>query len=104
MEHSRLRVGETLPPAIRLELDKLSVWEEFRRAGHLPSVGNRLDYLNGKPESLKDYADTLERDFAAYLANRRAYYAIEKRWPDSIFWRRRIDPTGAPATESATAS
>jgi flavin-dependent dehydrogenase len=62
------------------------------------------DYLNGEPETLKSYVDSLEKDFATYIQNRRAYYAMEKRWPDSIFWRRRIDPPGALATESATAS
>ena len=62
------------------------------------------DYFEGKPDALKDYADSLEKNFAAYLLNRRAYYAIEKRWPDSIFWRRRVDAPGARATESATAS
>ena len=33
------RIGETLPPAARLPLLKLGVWEQFSAAGHLPSPG-----------------------------------------------------------------
>lgn len=37
----KLRVGETLPPSIKIQLAKLGVWDEFIEAGHAPSVGNR---------------------------------------------------------------
>ncbi len=45
--------------------------------------------LAGQPEALKQYAERLEQMFAAYLANRNFYYAQERRWPASTFWRRR---------------
>lgn len=45
--------------------------------------------LAGEPEALKQYAERLEQLFAAYLANRNFYYAQERRWPASTFWRRR---------------
>jgi flavin-dependent dehydrogenase len=35
------RVGETLPPAVRLPLESLDLWPEFVNDGHMPSVGNR---------------------------------------------------------------
>ena len=31
----------------------------------------------------------LAREFDAYLETRHAYYAVEQRWPESPFWRRR---------------
>lgn len=33
------RVGETLPPEIRLPLEELGVWDRFTTDGHLPSPG-----------------------------------------------------------------
>lgn len=45
--------------------------------------------LTSEPEALKQYSERIEQMFAAYLANRNFYYAQERRWPDSTFWRRR---------------
>lgn len=39
--NQRANVGECLPPSIRPQLEKACVWEEFLRAGHVPSVGIR---------------------------------------------------------------
>ena len=36
-----IRVGEGLPPGARPILESLGIWDRFRRAGHLPSNGNR---------------------------------------------------------------
>ena len=47
--------------------------------------------LAGEPEALKQYAERLEQMFAAYQANRNFYYAQERRWPASTFWRRRYN-------------
>ncbi|HET9256567.1 MAG TPA: FAD-dependent monooxygenase, partial [Pseudonocardiaceae bacterium] len=33
------RVGETLPPEIRLLLERLGVWDRFCRSGHTPTAG-----------------------------------------------------------------
>lgn len=35
------------------------------------------------------FASDVRKHYDAYLARRRAYYAIEKRWPESPFWMRR---------------
>jgi flavin-dependent dehydrogenase len=40
-------------------------------------------------EMLQSYAADVRRHFDAYLARRAAYYAIERRWPESRFWQRR---------------
>jgi hypothetical protein len=37
--YDNLRIGETLPPAIREVLTELGVWERFVRDGHAPSHG-----------------------------------------------------------------
>jgi flavin-dependent dehydrogenase len=44
---------------------------------------------NGHNESVDAYNTEVRADFGAYLQQRRAYYAMERRWPDSTFWRRR---------------
>jgi glycine/D-amino acid oxidase-like deaminating enzyme len=38
-QYEQARIGETLPPAARLSLAGLKVWEPFLAAGHLPSPG-----------------------------------------------------------------
>jgi flavin-dependent dehydrogenase len=50
----RPNVGECLPPDIRPQLEKAGVWEEFQRAGHIPSTGIRAVW--GSPQFT-------ERDF-----------------------------------------
>jgi flavin-dependent dehydrogenase len=47
-----------------------------------------LRMLDGKPAA-GDYAAELEPVWAAYLANRAAYYGQERRWIDQPFWLRR---------------
>ncbi|MDP9194735.1 MAG: hypothetical protein M3P06_23815 [Acidobacteriota bacterium] len=37
----------------------------------------------------KLFASDVRKHYDAYLARRHAYYAIEKRWPESEFWMRR---------------
>jgi flavin-dependent dehydrogenase len=45
---------------------------------------------------LDAYATGVSRRFDAYVAQRRAYYALEHRWPHSIFWRNRRRRGDAP--------
>jgi len=40
-------------------------------------------------EMMQSYAADVRRHFDAYLTRRAAYYAIERRWPESAFWKRR---------------
>jgi flavin-dependent dehydrogenase len=44
---------------------------------------------NGNEESAATYNAQVSADFAAYMRQRRAHYAIESRWPNSPFWQRR---------------
>jgi flavin-dependent dehydrogenase len=57
------------------------------------------DWLRrGDARGLARYRLMLQREFAAYGDLRRDYYARERRWPDSPFWRRRNGPSpAAPA-------
>jgi flavin-dependent dehydrogenase len=49
-----------------------------------------LAMLDGREGSaLREYEDYLDRECAAYLDERFAYYGMEQRWPDSPFWKRR---------------
>lgn len=34
-----IRIGETLPPEVRLVLERLGVWDRFQADGHIPSPG-----------------------------------------------------------------
>ena len=43
----------------------------------------------GDKEHAQLFAADVRKHYAAYLARRPAYYAIEKRWPESPFWKRR---------------
>jgi flavin-dependent dehydrogenase len=47
------------------------------------------DYLGGRHEALHEYASLIDRAFAQYLILHHDRYLGERRWPDSIFWRRR---------------
>lgn len=44
---------------------------------------------SGGPRALQEYESWIKEMYAGYLAYRAAYYAMEQRWPDSPFWRRR---------------
>lgn len=50
----------------------------------------------GQPDALDDYQHEVMKGFAQYLRVRTDYYNREKRWPESVFWRRRHLPTVAP--------
>jgi flavin-dependent dehydrogenase len=45
--------------------------------------------LAGDPRGLEGYAGWLQGSFAEYLRMRARYYDRERRWPRSVFWRRR---------------
>jgi flavin-dependent dehydrogenase len=46
-------------------------------------------YLKGEESSLERFALHLRREYAVFLATRKRYYRLERRWPRSIFWSRR---------------
>lgn len=47
--YQEARVGETFPPAIKSVLIRLGLWEDFTRAGHVPSVGIRSFWGSSEP-------------------------------------------------------
>jgi flavin-dependent dehydrogenase len=49
-----------------------------------------LGYLEGRRTEAEQYASRLDREFAAYAAERRRFYASEKRWYSEPFWQHRI--------------
>jgi flavin-dependent dehydrogenase len=45
--------------------------------------------LQGQNSAVRDWSLQNRQRFARHLQTRRAYYDLERRWPDSKFWRRR---------------
>jgi flavin-dependent dehydrogenase len=66
------------------------------------------DWLRQKDDrGLRRYWALVEREFDAYRATLREYYAEERRWADRLFWRRRHgnaahDDTSAPLVAAAS--
>jgi flavin-dependent dehydrogenase len=50
------------------------------------------DYLGGRRDALRAYAQLIDRAFARYLLMHHDRYLAEQRWPDEPFWRRRHAP------------
>lgn len=48
-----------------------------------------VDSLNGDATAFTRYAGTITDGYAWYLNMWRGYYAEERRWPESSFWKRR---------------
>lgn len=48
------------------------------------------DILDGDDEAEFRYAHLLEEEIRQFLVARNHYYGLERRWPDSVFWRRRL--------------
>jgi hypothetical protein len=44
-------------------------------------------WLKGDERAPVDYAQRMRRAYAEYLAHRSVYYRIERRWPESDFWK-----------------
>jgi flavin-dependent dehydrogenase len=49
---------------------------------------------SGDHASANRYTDDIIADFRSYLEQRQAYYAIERRWVNSPFWKRRHELAG----------
>jgi flavin-dependent dehydrogenase len=58
-------------------------------AGGLEAARTARACLAGDDDATEIYAQGIAREYAAYLLNRKTYYALERRWPDAPFWRRR---------------
>ena len=53
-------------------------------------------HLSGDAQALAVYGDRLAKTYEDYLDGRVAYYAMERRWPDSPFWRCRHEVVTLP--------
>lgn len=51
--------------------------------------------LLGNPRGLREYIARVERQFTDYLESRAEYYALEGRWMETPFWRRRQNATSS---------
>lgn len=55
------------------------------------AAGTIRAYLGGDETAIERYADGIRRSFDTFLAQRDAFYAQERRWPEAAFWARRRD-------------
>ncbi len=58
-----------------------------RRAAHAARAR-----LEGDVTAVARYAEEIADVYEEYLRNRSIYYSTETRWPDALFWKRRISP------------
>jgi 2-polyprenyl-6-methoxyphenol hydroxylase-like FAD-dependent oxidoreductase len=68
-------------------LSGFGITKALRDAGALAAAVDGA--LRGEPAALDAYAAGVRRAFDAYAAQRRAYYALETRWPERPFWKKR---------------
>jgi len=74
-----------------MAFDPLSGQGVFKALQSALSAAESLEkYWNGNNMALRDYAAAVEKDFSSYCLMRGVFYAREKRWPQSVFWQRRI--------------
>jgi len=73
--------------------DAATAWDPLASAGIVQAVRSGIESadaiqasLAGNQNLLAAYQERIQQAFTRYLYERRAYYALEKRWPDSPFW------------------
>jgi flavin-dependent dehydrogenase len=49
-------------------------------------------FLAGEKDAIPAYVARVAAIAGAYRVNRERFYALERRWPDAEFWRRRVPP------------
>lgn len=52
--------------------------------------GAAAAWMQGDEKPLEDYRLEVARGASRYLSERRAMYAVEQRYPESLFWQRRL--------------
>lgn len=58
--------------------------------------------LQGCAQARAAFGQKIARARSGYLGERSAIYAAERRWPNSDFWRRRIERAGSPYASSVS--
>jgi 2-polyprenyl-6-methoxyphenol hydroxylase-like FAD-dependent oxidoreductase len=61
------------------------------RSGIFASYAIADSLCRDDPTGMRRYCRFVQDEFAGYRATLRAYYALERRWSDHPFWRRRKD-------------
>jgi flavin-dependent dehydrogenase len=51
-----------------------------------------IGYLDGDREALLQYDVSIMNVYTQFLQDRLHYYSVERRWPDSLFWKTRRAP------------
>ncbi|EKU99127.1 flavin-dependent dehydrogenase [Leptolyngbya sp. PCC 7375] len=77
--------------------DAASAYDPIASQGVYKALSNGLagaqvvaaDFQNA-PSMLADYQTLITNQFQDYLQNRNYFYAMEQRWPDSSFWKKRL--------------
>ena len=64
-------------------------WEGYSSPAVTAMISTRTNFLVGTKAAVLDWSNRNRERFARYLRTRHAYYSLERRWPDSVFWRRR---------------
>ena len=96
---SQYLAGDDLQPMIAVG-DAASCFDPISAQGIVKALRSGIfasyavaDWLRrGDPAGLRRYRTLVQREFAAYRRTLCEYYALEQRWPDRPFWRRRIAP------------
>jgi flavin-dependent dehydrogenase len=74
-----------------LAFDPLSGQGVFKALQSALLAAESMDrHWKGETSALTQYAVSVEEDFDRYLVRRRTIYSREQRWPQSVFWQRRI--------------
>ena len=75
--------------------DAASAYDPITSQGIIKSLANALlaghttgQWMTGDTLDPGRFAQTIAAEYQQYLAMRRYFYQLERRWPDSIFWRR----------------
>lgn len=75
--------------------DAASAYDPITSQGIIKSLANALlaahtieQWMTGDTLDPGLFAQTIAAEYQQYLAMRRYFYQLERRWPDSIFWRR----------------
>ena len=60
------------------------------RTGKMASFA-AVDFIEGRSPSLAKYNRMIASEYAAYCETKTWYYSLEQRWPNAVFWSRRMN-------------
>ena len=90
VDRRRRRGGGLRSALVAWDRERIGEWHVGRR-------GPSRQRSPGTARPVAAYAERLLADYARYLWDRHAYYADERRWPDSPFWARRRAGSHTPS-------